>query len=247
MTEHRDLKPTIKVFVGIPFLGTGKLCESFLPAALASIRAQETGVEVLSPWVTPPSGRGDQMNLVAGKNNDIIDRFMLTDCTHVWLCNTDNVYPVDALEKLIRLDVDIASGVSPTHNDWNCTTVGWELPGGGLRFYRRMDIEGRVVGHDRPVATGNFCVLAKRRAFLRYSPYHKPLRYKIKDERKRIYGHELQFFVDACNMGFSVRVHGGVYCGHLPEWPLSYEGYEDALFKKIRDVKWRLGASTGEP
>lgn len=227
--------------MGIPFLGTGKLCESFLPAALASIRAQETGVDVLTPWVTPPAGRGDQMNLVADKLNDIIDRFLASDCTHVWLCNADNEYPEDALEKLIRLDVDIASGVSPTHNDWNCWTVGYKLPGGGLRFYRRMDLIGRVVGADEVVTTGNFCVLAKRRAFLHYSPYHKPLRYKIKDERKRMYGHELQFFIDAQEYGFSVRIHGGVVVGHLPEWPLSYSGHEDTLHKKIRAQKWRIG------
>jgi len=199
-----------------------------------------TAVTMLDPWVTPPAAAtGSQRDLVAGKLNDIIDRFLETDCTHIWLVNADCELPPDALEKLIRLDVDIASGVSPTHNDWNETTVGWQLPGGALRFYRRIDIEDNVVGHDSFVATGNFCILAKRRAFLRYSRHHAPLRYQIVRDRKYLLGPELQFFIDAAEMGFSVRVHGGVYCGHLPEWPLSYKGHPDTLFEKIRGITWQ--------
>uniref|UniRef100_A0A6M3M670 Glycosyltransferase n=1 Tax=viral metagenome TaxID=1070528 RepID=A0A6M3M670_9ZZZZ len=197
--------------------------------------SQNTSVAIASVWVTPPAASlGSQRDLVAGKLNDILARFLETDCTHVWLVNADCQLPPDALELLIRLDVDIASGVSPTHTDWNETTVGWELPGGGLKFYRRMDIAGKVVGENEVVTTGNFCVLIKRRALLQYSSHHTPLRYQIMRDRKYIYGPELQLFVDAQEMGFSVRVHGGVFVGHWPEWPLSYPGHPDTLFKKIR-------------
>ena len=200
--------------------------------------SQDTSVAITSVWVTPPAASlGSQRDLVAGKLNDIFTRFLKTDCTHVWLVNADCQLPSDALENLIRLDVDVASGVSPTHSDWNETTAAYELSGGGLRFYRRMDIEGRVVGENEVVATGNFCVLIKRRALFQYSSHHEPLRYQVSRDRKYIYGSELQFFVDAQEMGFSVRIHGGVYCGHYPEWPLSYIGHEDTLFKKIRGQK----------
>ena len=233
-----QLKPNLKVFIGIPFLGTGVRCESFIPKAISSIETQRTGIRMLSPWVTSPASmRGSQRDLVAAKLNDIVDRFLKTDCTHVWLVNADCELPPDALEKLIRLDVDIASGVSPTHSDWNETTAAWEILGGGLRFYRRMDLEDKVVGENEVVTTGNFCTLIKRRALLQYSPHHEPLKYQIMRERQYIYGPELQFFIDAQKMGFSVRIHGGVMCGHLPEWPLSYEGHEDTLFKKIRGLK----------
>lgn len=183
--------------------------------------------------------KGSQRDLVATKNNNIIDKFMKTDCTHVLLLNADCELPTHAIEELIRLDVDIASGVSPPHSDWNATTVGWQRPDGALQFYRRMDIEGKVVGEDRCVATGNFCLLAKRRVFKRYSRHHDPLRYQIYRERKYVLGPELQFFVDACEMGFSVRVHGGVMCGHLPDWPLCYGGHGDTMFEKIRGIKWK--------
>lgn len=195
---------------------------------------------MLIPWVTrTPNQRDETRYLVARKMNEIMDKSLGTNCTHIWLVDADCELPSDALEELIRLDVDIASGVSPTHSDWNETTAAWELLGGGLKFYRRMDIEGRVVGESEVVATGGFCMLIKRRALLRYSPHHEPLRYQIKKEGKSMYGPELQFFIDAQRMGFSVRIHGGVICGHLPEWPLSYEGHEDTLFKKIRGIEWK--------
>jgi len=171
--------------------------------------------------------------------NEIMDMAIGIDCTHIAFVDADCELPPDAFEELIRLDVDIASGVSPTHNDWNETTAAWELPGGGLRFYRRMDIEGRVVGESEVVATGGFCMLIKRRALLRYSPYHAPLRYHVEKTLKAIYGPELQFFIDAQKMGFSVRLHGGVMCGHLPEYPLSYKGGTDTLHNKIRAIEWR--------
>lgn len=240
MSEHRGLKGSLKVFVGIPFLGVRGPAEAHLPKALKSISAQRTTVQMTVPWVTgTSSGQGETRYIVARKMNEIMDRGVKSGCTHIWLVDADCELLPTALEDLIRLNVDVASGVSPTHNDWNETTAAWELPGGGLRFYRRMDIEGKVVGEKEVVTTGGFCMLIKRRALLRYSPYHAPLRYHTARALKAMYGPELQFFIDAQRMGFSVRLHGGVMCGHLPEYPLSFKGGEDTLHNKIRAVKWR--------
>ena len=241
MSDHRGLKGSLRVFVGVPFLGIGGPSEVNLPRALKSIATQRTTVQMTAPWVTGTASRQgvETRYIVARKMNEIMDKGVKSGCTHIWLVDADCDLPPTALEDLIRLNVDIASGVSPTHSDWNETTAAWELPGGGLKFYRRMDIEGKVVGEKEVVATGGFCMLIKRRALLRYSPYHAPLRYHTVRALKAMYGPELQFFIDAAKMGFSVRIHGGVFCGHLPEWPLSYPGHEDALHKKIRDIKWR--------
>jgi len=241
MSENgRRLKGSLKVFVGVPFLGIGGPSEAHLPRALKSIAAQRTTVQMTDPWVTQTSsGQGETRYRVARKMNDIMDKGVKSGCTHIWFVDADCELLPTALDDLIRLNVDIASGVSPTHNDWNETTAAWELPGGGLRFYRRMDIEGKVVGESEVVATGGFCMLIKRRALLRYSKYHAPLRYHTVRALKAMYGPELQFFIDARRMGFSVRLHGGVMCGHLPEYPLTYKGGEDKLHNKIRAVKWR--------
>lgn len=192
------------------------------------------------PVVTKTAtGRGEPRYLVAKKMNELMDQGVKSGCSHIAFVDADCELPPNAFEDLIRLDVDVASGVSPTHADWNETTAAWELPGGGLRFYRRMDIEGRVVGENEVVATGGFCMIIKKRALLRYSRHHAPLRYNTAPARKAIYAPELQFFIDAQKMGFSARLHGGVMCGHLPEYPLSYEGPVDAMHLKMRAIEWR--------
>ncbi len=236
----KQLKGSLKVFVGIPYLGIGGPSEKQLSKALKSITNQRTSVQVLKPWVTGTAiGKGKTRDRVAVKMNEIMDKGYKSGATHIATVDADCELPPDAFEKLLRLNVDIASGISPTHNDWNETTAACELPGGGLRYYRRMDIEGKVVGENEVVATGGFCMMIRRRALRRYSPYHAPLRYRIGRSLKAMYGHELQFFVDAQKMKLSVRLHGGVMCGHLPEYPLSYEGGSDTLHNKIREIKWR--------
>ncbi|GAG96908.1 unnamed protein product, partial [marine sediment metagenome] len=148
-------------------------------------------------------------------------------------------YPRDTIERLIRLDVDLASGISPGHADWNSTTVGVEMAKGGVGWLRRSDIVGKVIGKKEIVSTGNYCILAKRRVFERHFDDQAPLRWRTKKEHgRRLYGAELQFWVDAQEMGFETRIDGNVVCGHLPEWPLSYKGHEDKVFKKIRAQKW---------
>lgn len=235
----KRLKKTLKVFVGIPLIPGTKDYSGTLPIALETIASQKTEVPILLPLIFGSSGKEIPRIRVAKSLNVIVDRFLQSDCTHLWLCNADTEYHEGTIETLIRHNVDIASGVSPTHNDWNETTVGWETPKGGMKFYRRMDVVDKILGEDLIVATGNFCILIKRRVFLEYSEHHCPLRFRTKPHGNGIYGHELQFFVDAQRMGFSVRIDGRVMCGHLPEWPLSYEGHEDEKFLRIRAIKWK--------
>jgi len=239
-TARNGLKSTIKVFPGIPFLNTGKDCEKYLPMSTKTIASQKTEIEIMPPFIFGCGGKGSQRERVACSLNAIINKALQTDCTHIWLCNADTTYPEDSLETLIRLDVDVASGISPAHADWNNITVGHLLPKGGLKFYRREEIAGRIVGENEVVSTGNFCILAKRRAFLDYSRYHIPLRFQPRRKKGSPYASEIQFFLDAQRLGLSVRIHGGVECGHLPEFPLGFKGPEDAMHNKVKDQEWRL-------
>ncbi len=241
MSEHRGLKPTLKVFVGIPFLRTGKECEKYLSEAIKSINQQETSVKMLPVRTIGQGRRRDtQIVKIAKTLNFFVDEFLKTDSTHIFVGNADTTYPKDMIEKLIRLDVDLVSGISPSHTDWNSIVVGTEKDKGGIDWVRRSDIVGRVIGKNKVVMTGEYCTLAKRRLFERHFKDQSSLRWRTKKEHgKRLYGSELQFWVDAYEMGFETRIDGNVVCGHLPEWPLSYEGHEDKIFKKIRAMKWK--------
>jgi len=223
------------VFVGIPFFNTGAECEKHLPDAIRSIDNQVTSVEILPVETIGRGRRGDAKRARKTKSlNVLVEMFLRTDATHIFIADADNTHPEDAIERLIRHDVDIASGISPTHANWNTTTAS-VLDGDGVRWFRRDDIVGKVIGENEIVATGDFCMLAKRRVFERHFDDQAPLRRRLKSEE---YGADLHFWIDAQEMGFEARIDGNVVCGHLPEWPLGFDGPEDLIGKKIKAQKW---------
>lgn len=236
----KSLKSNLKVYSCIPFLKTGKECEKYLSHAIKGITEQETSIEILPVRTDRQGSRRDTQKVKVAKTlNFFVDEFIKTDATHIFVGNADTTYPEDTIERLIRLDVDLASGISPGHADWNNIVVGVEKDTGGVDWLRRDDIIGKVIGKNKIVATGNYCILAKRRVFERHFDDQAPLRWRTKKEhRRRLYGAELQFWIDAQEMGFKTRIDGNVVCGHLPEWPLSYEGHEDKVFQKIRAQQW---------
>ncbi len=236
----KSLKSNLKVYTCIPFLRTGKECEKYLSEAIKGISNQKTTVEILPVRIDRQGKRRDTQKVKVAKTlNFFADEFLKTDSTHIFIGNADTTYPEDMIERLIRLDVDLASGISPGHADWNNIVVGTEKDTGGIDWLRRDDIVGQVIGEYKVVMTGNYCILAKRRVFERHFKDQNPLRWRTEKEHgRRLYGAELQFWVDAQEMRFKTLIDGNVVCGHLPEWPLSYEGHEDMAFKKIRAQKW---------
>jgi SAM-dependent methyltransferase len=69
-------------------------------------------------------------------------------------------------------------------------------------------VQGNILGGW--VMAGTSCILFKRRVFedglrFRYDPHVTP---------------DILFMFDVQSRGFVAKVHGGVLCGHLPEWPL---------------------------
>ena len=209
-SSPKKLKESLEVFVGIPLVTRGDRYSDFLPRALEAIRGQKSKIRIWDVYVTPELTKdiGEFQGPWVGRGiNLIIDEFLKTPCSHVWIVNADTVVPPDALENLIRLDVDLASGVEPTHKGVGRTSVT-RLVRGRMVPYSLEQLKGRVVGEHETVATGNFCMLAKRRLF-------KYLKYG-----ESVYGSEVKFYTDAQRLGYTVRVHGGVVCGHLPEWPL---------------------------
>jgi len=68
------------------------------------------------------------------------------------------------------------------------------------------------------LATGAFCMLTKRRVFEKHHPKLTPLRFRWNPPQD--YGIDLTFWNDARLWGFTSAIHGGVLCGHLPQFPL---------------------------
>ena len=233
MAIGNRLKPSIKVFVAIPWL-YGEI----RPSCLEHIEALECPVEIMPPyyveprvkWKKPvdPKDREKKFGPSAANVNRYIQAFMRTDATHMLMVDADMELPPHALYELLMLDVDIASGVAFGHKRATITTVGKWFPKPRpkarkskpyLRFLRPDEVFGKVL-HAPPLklATGAFCMLTKRRVFEKHHPKLAPLKFRWNPPQE--YGIDLTFWSDARLWGFTAAIHGGVITGHLPEFPL---------------------------
>ena len=177
----------------------------------------------MSPWETRPTGKKilqeNKVELITEKLNEIIDEAMKTDATHIAIADADVEWPENAICELIKLDVDIASGIYPYHGD-NTFVLAGRLGVADQPLLMRctaQHIKGKILGEHEKVAAGNGCLLIKRRVFEEYSRHYEPLRFRYE---KGLPGSDVLFFMDAQERGFSARIHGDIMCGHLPNWPL---------------------------
>jgi len=204
----------VKVQVGIPSLKERDRYHGYLGSTLKHIEEALEGVEH-DVFVTSPTHLAGWEGLVE-RQNAILDRFLQGDHDYLWHVELDVQVPADSFEKLLALDVDVACGYVRRHSgdglicgflDENMRV--WYLPFNAVR--------GNVLSGW--VMAGTSCVLIKRRVFddglrFRHDPHVTP---------------DILFMFDVQRRGFEAKVHGGVLCGHLPEWPLplscKLEGY----------------------
>lgn len=231
---YRGSPETPVVFPGIPWLVNGNHFEPLLESCLAHIKAQECPTaEMMPPHLSEPypdgttfTARGE-MIFLNPKLNEIIEAFLETDATHLWFVDADCEPPPDALHKLLELDVDVASGISPPHYSMKKSTVlrwmpapspehEWSRP--WFKPYKIKDVRDEILGEDQIIATGHFCMLCKRRVFERVTPDSEPLRF-IYDPPQRL-TNEVLFWYTAQELGFECRIDGSILCGHQPEFPL---------------------------
>jgi len=246
--------PEIIVFPAIPWLHDDTKYDAYLESCLAHLKAQEIppNVTVLPVYLTAVLEECEELTkenvgtIMAVKHNEIIDAFLETDATHLWLLNADNEIPPDALKRLLEHDVDVISGISVPQktNRYTTTFLYHAAPTPKMlqsepyfRPYRFEDLKDKVVGDRGIVATGHFCCLVKRHVFdvIRFRwPGARIVRSKgvqcphcgeeFKEEfacRGSKVGYELLFWMDVQMVGFSARVDGHVVCGHLPSFPLA--------------------------
>jgi len=110
---------------------------------------------------------------------------------------------------LLSLDVDVAQGIVSGHDDNNRLVAGYMDENMKVWYLPRKAIEGMILSGW--VFAGLSCTLIKRRV----------LEAKVRFRLVPGVGEDVLFLYDVQSKGFVARVHGGVYCGHLPEWPLT--------------------------
>ena len=219
-------KPNVKIYVGIPWLRNDEY-KSYLGSCINHIQRQEVPVPVLPPKPTAPyagsfkKGESSLLYAIMDRMNAVIDNYLNTDASHLFIVDADVEIPPHTLETLLTLDVDLASGVYPFHNFNKCRAMMFGRMGDNeCGFFHPRDwkyMEGLVMGEDEPVSGGTGCILIKRRVFKRYHPKVAALRFTKKGGKC---GADVYFWKRAQDMGFTARVDARVVCGHLPEYRL---------------------------
>jgi len=227
-----QLKNNLKIYLGVPWLRDDHF-QKYFKRLQNHIDAQETDVEYVGPYKTPTVGRkvslepGTQelLDAICDRMNAVVDMFMRTSCTHLWMLDADVEPPPHALETLLRHDVDLASGVYPFHNFKDCNAMmGGRMPEDNrCGFFAPRDWEymkGKVMGVEEKVSAGTGCLLIKRRVFKRWNPRLKPIRF-TRVNRGQTCGADVWFWKRCQDAGFTARLDANVVCGHQPEHPLS--------------------------
>ncbi len=160
-----------------------------------------------SVYVSGPQSR-EGIEGIAAAQNELIDRCVGEGFDYLFLVQADVVVPPDGFQKLYGLSVDVAQGVVPRHDDKNAFICGFLDEAKKVWYLPRSVILGQVLSGW--VFAGLSCTLIKRRV----------LEAGVRFRFERGVGEDILFMFDVQSRGFVAKVHGGVVCGHLPQWPL---------------------------
>ena len=221
-------KTKISVFCGIPNLANRDKYSNYRSYVLDAIRKQKTSFEVMEPYITPPHaglfehGNDSRLNAITGRMNDIVNKYMTSDASHLWIVDGDVEPPIHAVDTLLRDNVDVASGVYPYHNfaESKAMIFGRMVKDHPCGFFRPRvweHMKGQVFGsEEEPWSGGTGCILIKRRVFKRHHPKIEPLRFNKEGDC----GADMLFWKNVQTIGFTARVDARVVCGHLPNYRL---------------------------
>jgi len=159
-------------------------------------------------FITPSQSKMGIEGIVEAENL-LIERALIGNFDYLLLVQADVEVPSHAFGSLEGLGVDVAFGVVPRHDDRNGLICGFLDEAKKVWYLPRQAVEGQILS-GWVFASG--CILIKRRV----------LEAGIRFRYVAGVGEDILFAYDILKAGFVAKVHGGVLCGHLPEWPLRY-------------------------
>ena len=163
-------------------------------------------------FVTPPQHEKDLLGIVDAQNL-LVERALKGGFDDLWIVQADVEVPSGSFERLFRLDVDVAQGIVPRHDDQNALICGFMDGNKKVWYLPKSAVEGKILngqGLDSWVFAGMSCTLIRRRVL------ETGIRFKCQPGL----GEDILFLFEVQSRGFVAKVHGGVLCGHLPEWGL---------------------------
>jgi len=174
-----------------------------------------------------PTGGGP----IDAVRNDLVLKAMACDCTHIWMTDTDQVYPQDTLMRLLEHDVDIiAAKVHKRYPPYDPILFRGTID----NFDSVPDEEwskdgGQTVEVD---ATGFGSVLINMEVFEKIErPWFNFDLYNFDSP----VGEDIGFYLKAREAGFRVFVDCSIKIGHLVRMVVNEESY--FAYKEVLDGK----------
>jgi len=145
--------------------------------------------------------------------NAIAKTFLETDCTHLFQIDADTIPPLDALVKLLALDTDMATAITPIVNREELTS---NLFMGSGKDGDAMPWE-EAINKKEPFeikGVGMACILIKREVFEKVgTPFYTDAWFK---DGSYCEG-DINFCGKAIDAGFKLVVDPTIICGHYKE------------------------------
>lgn len=152
---------------------------------------------------------------VDNARNEIVEEFLKSDCTHLLMIDSDTIPPMDALDKLLALDLDIVTGLTPIiehdasrQNDSN----------GFYKKYNAVNLNDEFTQANVGVidirGCGGSCLMIKRHVLEKMK--YPWFRFKYEDDhgKSTFIGEDVYFIMMSIANGFKPKADTSVICGH---------------------------------
>lgn len=207
--ETTKLTPHPKVMIGLPTMGS---VHTFLMVRILTYCMSALQKGNISIGLYPTLG----VSPVDNARNEIVSEFLRGDHTHLFWIDSDTIPPAEALEKLLALDTDIASAVTPIV-EYDDARKNSDSNG----FYRKMncvDLTNNFVKENTGTVeiqgAGGSCVLVKRAVYEKMKgPWYR-FRYEDDNGKECTVGEDISFVAFARSLGFKAYADTSIICGH---------------------------------
>jgi len=171
-----------------------------------------------------PSGGGP----IDAVRNDLVQKALMCDCTHIWMTDTDQVYPQGTLMQLLSHDVDIvAAKVHKRYPPYDPILLRGTIDNFDVVPDEEWSkLGGQLIEVD---ATGFGSVLINMEVF---EKIERPwFNFDLYNSKEPI-GEDIGFYTKARAAGYRVFVDCSIKIGHLVRMTIteeSYFAYKDVL------------------
>lgn len=153
---------------------------------------------------------------VDNARNEIVTEFLSGDYTHLFWIDSDTIPPHDALKKLLAMDTDVASAITPIieyddarkESDSNGFYKKWNCVGTDNTFVSPNT--GVVPIHG----AGGSCILVRRAVYEKMAKPWYRFRYTDDNGKECFAGEDISFVAHAIGLGFKAFADTSVLCGH---------------------------------